>query len=52
MNIKSMIEAAGWPRIIIGLFLLFLFLVAPLVNVRISTSVSDTIVRFASAATG
>ena len=46
MNIKSMIEAAGWPRIIIGLFLLFLFLVAPLVNVRISTSVSDTIVRF------
>ncbi len=46
MNIKSMIEAAGWPRIIIGLFLLFLFLVAPLVDVKISTSVSDTIVRF------
>ncbi|UQZ90007.1 ABC transporter [Deltaproteobacteria bacterium Smac51] len=46
MNIKSMIEAAGWPRIIIALFLLFLFLVAPLVDVKISTSVSDTIVRF------
>jgi simple sugar transport system permease protein len=41
-----MIEAAGWPRIIIGLFLLFLFLVAPLVDVKISTSISDTIVRF------
>ncbi len=46
MNIKLMIERAGWPRIIIGLFLLFLFLAAPLVDVRISTSLSDTIVRF------
>ncbi len=46
MNIKSMIAAAGWPRIIIGLFLLLLFLAAPLVDVKISTSISDTIVRF------
>jgi len=46
MNIKRMIAAAGWPRIIIGLFLLSLFLVAPLVQVKISTSISDTIVRF------
>ena len=46
MKIKKLIEAAGWPRIIIGLFLLSLFLVAPLVEVKISTSISDTIVRF------
>lgn len=46
MSIKGMIEAAGWPRIIIGLFLLSLFVAAPFVEVRISTSISDTIVRF------
>lgn len=45
-KVKSLIDRAGWPRIIIGLFLLFLFLVTPLVNLKISTSVSDTIVRF------
>ena len=45
-KLKEFIEAAGWPRIIIALFLLSLFLVAPLVQVRISTSISDTIVRF------
>ncbi|MGL4208116.1 MAG: ABC transporter permease subunit [Candidatus Adiutrix sp.] len=46
MNMKAMIESAGWPRVIIALFLLSLFLVAPLVDVKISTSISDTIVRF------
>lgn len=46
MNIRKMIENAGWPRIIIGLFLLSLFMAAPLVGVKISTSISDTIVRF------
>ncbi len=46
MNLKGLVEAAGWPRIIIALFLLSLFLVAPLVQVKISTSISDTIVRF------
>jgi len=43
---KQFIEAAGWPRITIGLFLLSLFLIAPAVQVKISTSISDTIVRF------
>ncbi len=46
MNVKNVIAAAGWPRIIIGLFLLSLFAVAPLVQVKVSTSVYDTIVRF------
>ncbi|MDR1731811.1 MAG: ABC transporter permease [Synergistaceae bacterium] len=44
--LKKFIEAAGWPRIIIGLFLMSLFLAAPFVGVRISTSLSDTLVRF------
>jgi simple sugar transport system permease protein len=34
------------PRIIIGLFLLLLFILAPFVGVKISTSLSDTLNRF------
>lgn len=45
-RIINFIEKAGWPRIIIGLFLLSLFIVAPFVRVRIDTSISDTLVRF------
>lgn len=45
-RIMNFIEKAGWPRIIIGLFLLSLFIVAPFVRVRIDTSISDTLVRF------
>ena len=44
-RIQSFIEAAGWPRIIIGLFLVSLFVAAPFVGVRIDTSLSDTLVR-------
>lgn len=44
-GIKNFIENAGWPRIIIGLFLLFLFIAAPFVGVRVDTSLSDTLVR-------
>lgn len=43
----KLIEKAGWPRVIIGLFLLSLFFIAPFVGIRVSTSISDTIVRFA-----
>ncbi len=43
--IKKFIEAAGWPRIIIGLFLAALFVTAPFVGVRVDTSLSDTLVR-------
>lgn len=45
-KIKIFIEKAGWPRIIIGLFLLALFITAPFVNVNVFTSISDVLVRF------
>lgn len=45
-KIKSFIERAGWPRIIIGLFLFSLFVIAPFAGVRISASLTDTIIRF------
>ncbi|MDR1979820.1 MAG: ABC transporter permease [Synergistaceae bacterium] len=37
---------AGWPRIIIGIFLFSLFMAAPFVGVLISTSLSNTLERF------
>ncbi|RLL92558.1 hypothetical protein BG32_12535, partial [Mesotoga sp. HF07.pep.5.2.highcov] len=46
-GIANLIEKAGWPRIIIALFLLSLFVIAPFVNISIGTSISDTLVRFA-----
>ncbi|BBE30849.1 ABC transporter [Tepiditoga spiralis] len=45
-NINTFIEKAGWPRIIIFLFLLSLYIIAPFVGVKLSTSISDTIIRF------
>jgi len=45
-RIKQFINSFGLPRIIIGLFLLLLFVVAPFVGVKVSTSINDTIVRF------
>ena len=44
-KLKQFIENAGWPRIIIALFLLALFIDAPFVGVRIDASISDTLVR-------
>ena len=44
--IGNFIDRAGWPRIIIGLFLLGLFIAAPFVGVRVDTSLSDVLVRF------
>jgi simple sugar transport system permease protein len=44
-KIKKFIENAGWPRIIIGLFLLSLYAAAPFVNVRVLSALSDTLVR-------
>ncbi len=44
--IKRFIQNAGWPRIIIALFLLALFIAAPFVGVRVDTSLSNTLVRF------
>ena len=45
-SIRTLIDRAGWPRIIIALLLLSLFLAAPAVGVRIDQSLTDTIVRF------
>ncbi len=45
-KVKAFTAAAGWPRIIIGLFLMSLFAGAPFVGVRIDTSISDTLIRF------
>ena len=44
-KVKKFIENAGWPRIIIALFLFALYCAAPFVNVRVDTSISDTLVR-------
>jgi len=41
----KVIERFGWPRLIIAFFLVALFASAPLVNVRIDTSLSDVLVR-------
>jgi len=43
---KQMVEDFGWPRIIIFLFLVALFIAAPLVKVRIDASLSDVLNRF------
>ncbi len=45
-TLQRIVEKTGWPRLIIGLFLLSLFIVAPLADIRIGTSVSDTLIRF------
>ena len=45
-RIGKLVENAGWPRVIIGLFLFSLFVIAPFVRVRLDASVSDTLVRF------
>jgi simple sugar transport system permease protein len=44
--INKFIENFGWPRIIIGAFLLLLFIIAPIFGVRVDTSLSDVIGRF------
>ena len=45
-TLRALIRRAGWPRVIIALFLFSLFVAAPFVNVRVDTSISDTIARF------
>jgi len=45
-KIQSIIESVGLPRIIIFLFLVLLFVLAPFVGVRFDTSINDVIVRF------
>jgi len=45
-KIKSIIENAGLPRIIIFFFLVSLFILAPIVGISLTTSIKDVIVRF------
>ncbi|ATW24402.1 ABC transporter permease subunit [Candidatus Formimonas warabiya] len=45
-SVGRMIKAAGWPRLIIAMFLLLLFAIAPAVGVREDFSLSNTIGRF------
>ncbi len=45
-DLKTMAADFGWPRIIIFIFLIFLFIAAPFVGVRIDASISDVLNRF------
>lgn len=45
-GIKGFIKSFGWPRIIIGLFLVLLFVAAPFFGVKEDMSFNDVIVRF------
>ncbi|MGH4140996.1 ABC transporter permease subunit [Clostridium sp.] len=45
-QINKFIKDFGWARIIIAIFLLALFIVAPIFGVRIDASLNDVIVRF------
>ncbi|MDD3981229.1 MAG: ABC transporter permease [Spirochaetia bacterium] len=45
-NLKTFIQDFGWPRVIIFLFLVSLFIMAPFVGVRLDASFSDVLNRF------
>jgi simple sugar transport system permease protein len=45
-RIKSFINSFGWPRIIIGLFLVSLFVAGPFFGVKTDASLNDVLVRF------
>ncbi|WP_041395989.1 ABC transporter permease subunit [Parasphaerochaeta coccoides] len=45
-KLRKFIKNFGWPRIIIAIFLLTLFITAPFVGVNFGTALSDTLVRF------
>ncbi len=48
--VNQFIKNFGWPRIIIGLFLLSLFILAPFFGVAIDSSINDVSVRFGMSA--
>lgn len=45
-RLKNFIDDFGWPRILIAIFLIVLFFIAPFVGVRIDASINDVLVRF------
>ena len=46
MNIKEFIKKAGWARIIIGIFLIILFIAAPSAGVSLGASFENVLARF------
>ena len=45
-SIKKTIQNMGWPRIIIGLFLLLMYISCPFIGLNLKAAISDTIIRF------
>ena len=45
-NVKTMLKNAGWPRIIIALFLLSMYVVSPFIGINLKSALGDTLVRF------
>jgi simple sugar transport system permease protein len=45
-NVRDLVADFGWPRIIIFIFLVLLFAAAPVVRVRIDSSLGDVLNRF------
>lgn len=45
-NLTKSIEKIGWPRLIISIFLLSTYIIAPFVGIPLSTALADTFVRF------
>jgi len=45
-SIRSFINKFGWPRIIIGMFLVSLFIAGPFFGVKTDTSMNDVLARF------
>ncbi|MBC2857359.1 ABC transporter permease [Cetobacterium sp. 2A] len=45
-NIKKIINNVGLPRIIIGVFLLSLYIIAPFVGINLKVAFNDTLIRF------
>lgn len=45
-SIKGFINKFGWPRIIIGMFLVSLFIAGPFFGVKTDASLNDVLVRF------
>ena len=45
-DIRKTIENIGWPRIIIALFLLSMYIVSPFIGISLKSALGDTIVRF------
>ncbi len=44
-RVRKFIANFGWPRIIIAIFLLILFVIAPFIGIDVGTSLSDMLVR-------